>query len=869
MDIDFNIPTIITKRNTDTSGSPISVKLIEVRQVMDSYNCIVLTQIPDELHRIYIEGFTEVFDIERLDKKNFKVDYNQGIIYFHPFNVGKTVSIEYYGTGYELISASRVFTKVDKYGNIIDTLESILERSDLQLKLIESLGGAIKVIEKLDENIKNANNLNAYFDEKIPEATELKNELDTIVTDAKGWKDQLKQDVEDGKILQPLLHNDIIQGNATKEQLEQSIANAQDDIAIIEATGNEIVNIISSEWIYNDTSGMYEKQIAHSCNSENVHVTCKTSDTKEALFLPWKIVDKSNILLKSDEAINVSVVISARYYKPLIDNTTTQEVIDARKGELTLKDKIDKIDGNIAINHNKLNYLLNGSIIIENDVEKLNSLLRTGKGIRYGVLGDSLEVGIGNVGQSSYGEAEYMWYYSANDLLALSLIESDINFIKCSNDVYTTYSAGMGSLYFPLPTHQIKKSDNAIISYSLKQNQMYKQDKLTIYFLERTHDEAARFDVVVNGTSIAYVDTYVPPITLDNGNSVNVIGRLGKFTVNIPAENNVQITIKNVRAIDRGNGISENALAVICGFSFGYGVTYRNLAVASMTAENDSDLNITSGVTTDGQLSKLYSIYPNVVGIGFGTNDSRTGTSASLIKAYKNNMRNIIDKIRSKNANTIIILFSAPIGEVGSGYEFNQIYFNALKEVAIEKMVNFIDVYEICKLSSRNDIMHDHIHLNSIGYQLKAEAIRKAFKLQPFSIGGATISNTSETPTADSVEVNGVSFSTPNTWETFMTLTLRKPSDKNKLIMMAKIPLESESDIKSHLKLFLNGVEMDYTLAQATATSGTRLVYATLMRHYTTGNSASYTVEVRGKDYTVATYSTASPNKARLIAYWV
>lgn len=344
MDIDFNIPTIITKRNVDSGGNPISVKLIEIRQIMDNYSCVVLSQTPDEFNRIYIEGFTEVFDIEKLDKKNFKVDYNQGIIYFHPFNIGKAIAIEYYGVGYELISASRVFTKVDKYGNVIDTLEEILNRVSLQLKLIESLGGAIKVIEKLDEDIKNANNLNAYFDEMIPEATELKNELDTIVTDAKGWKDQLKQDVEDGKVLQPLLHNDIIQGREVKQQLDQSIADAQDDINKIEAKGNEVVNITSSQWTYNDTSKMYEKQITHTCNSENVHVTCKTTDTKEALFLPWKIVDKSNILLKSDEAINVSVVISARYYKALIDNTTTQEVIDARKGELTLKDKIDKID---------------------------------------------------------------------------------------------------------------------------------------------------------------------------------------------------------------------------------------------------------------------------------------------------------------------------------------------------------------------------------------------------------------------------------------------------------------------------------------------------------------------------------------------
>lgn len=345
MDIDFNIPTIITKRNTDSSGSPISVKLIEVRQVMDSYNCIVLTQIPDELHRIYIEGFTEVFDIERLDKKNFKVDYNQGIIYFHPFNIGKTISIEYYGTGYELISASRVFTKVDKYGNIIDTLESILERSDLQLKLIESLGGAIKVIEKLDENIKNANNLNTYFDEKIPEATGLKNELDTIVTDAKGWKDQLHNDVQEGKKLQPLLHNDVIQGNQTKAELEQTIANAQDDIAIIEATGNEIKYITANQWVWNSKTEMYEYTLTHTMNSKALTISCFYTDTDEFAFIGGGIVDKNNILLRNEDAVNLTVVLNSKYYKPQItaSSEVIEELTEARYGEIDLKTKIGKM----------------------------------------------------------------------------------------------------------------------------------------------------------------------------------------------------------------------------------------------------------------------------------------------------------------------------------------------------------------------------------------------------------------------------------------------------------------------------------------------------------------------------------------------
>lgn len=293
----MNNPIIITKRNTDSEGNPISVYLIETKKIFSDGSFIVLKQIPDELERVTIHGYKEVFDVERMKVHEFKVDYEQGIVYFHPKAIGKTIVVEYYGKGYELISASRIFTKYDKFGNVIETLEDVLDNV-YEIK---------SILDKLVEN-------------------------DRLI-------DQLNNDVKEAKEIQPILHNDIIQGNAIKQQLEQAIVDAQEDIATIEATGNKEILIQSSEWTLN--SDVYEKEITHDLNSENLHVTAKNSDTKEAVTIGYKILDKTRILLKSDEAINLSVTLSASYYKPLINTDVDEgEIVGAREGKASLRDNM-------------------------------------------------------------------------------------------------------------------------------------------------------------------------------------------------------------------------------------------------------------------------------------------------------------------------------------------------------------------------------------------------------------------------------------------------------------------------------------------------------------------------------------------------
>lgn len=348
----FNGNTLIFKYNIDEYGNPISIRVDKEEKQVSIHGTIQLEFIPDELNRVVIlnednSQMTEVFNRDEIKPNTYYIDYNNGVAYLDKSQFGKTKIYNYYNKGLQLIGCSRIYDEHDVSGkDVVVTLQEIIDAVKEYISILGTFEQATIIIKKLEQNIKTGDALHKNLTNDIEIGTPLQEKLHNDIVDAKGWKDQLHNDVQEGKTLQPLLEQTVNDGNATKQQLDQSITNAQDDIAKIEATGNEIVNIISSEWRYNDTSKMYEKQITHTCNSENVHVTCKTSDTKEALFLPWKIVDKSNILLKSDEAINVSIILSASFYKATqtISDNIAEEVVNARKGKTSLLEKVDSID---------------------------------------------------------------------------------------------------------------------------------------------------------------------------------------------------------------------------------------------------------------------------------------------------------------------------------------------------------------------------------------------------------------------------------------------------------------------------------------------------------------------------------------------
>lgn len=76
----------------------------------------------------------------------FKVDYTSGRIYTHQAMEGLYLNINYWGMGYNLIHSSRIFTQLDEHGNIVQTLEELIE----MLRHVGDVDYIVDVIKDLE-----------------------------------------------------------------------------------------------------------------------------------------------------------------------------------------------------------------------------------------------------------------------------------------------------------------------------------------------------------------------------------------------------------------------------------------------------------------------------------------------------------------------------------------------------------------------------------------------------------------------------------------------------------------------------------------------------------------------------------------------
>lgn len=130
---------IFIQWHTDSYGSKYSI-----RRVNESYivvgNKIALNEIPDRQFRVKITGMEEVDKIE--DNNDYKVDYDNGFIYFHSSLDGSTITIAtYYGRGLIMYPSSRIWTKLSVDGQVIETLDGAFPILDGQSTAIQSLKG--------------------------------------------------------------------------------------------------------------------------------------------------------------------------------------------------------------------------------------------------------------------------------------------------------------------------------------------------------------------------------------------------------------------------------------------------------------------------------------------------------------------------------------------------------------------------------------------------------------------------------------------------------------------------------------------------------------------------------------------------------
>ena len=142
----FYDESIIFKMNVDDDGNPESKAMTEEQQVDQLKNIVQLTQLPDKLLELRIlnadgKDMIQVRDkTKTLDTNEFRVSFNQGLIYFSPQKAGQKVTIKYYARGVELISVNRLFSpNTGTVISIVEVMQECYERLVvIQKKVVEA-----------------------------------------------------------------------------------------------------------------------------------------------------------------------------------------------------------------------------------------------------------------------------------------------------------------------------------------------------------------------------------------------------------------------------------------------------------------------------------------------------------------------------------------------------------------------------------------------------------------------------------------------------------------------------------------------------------------------------------------------------------
>lgn len=154
--------TTILQRHTDAYGNNVCEEIKdELKQVIDRE--VLLEQIPHPYLGIavvypeknIVDGaitnlvLKEIHMKETINNKNeIKIDYNTGKIMTHYSLEGKYLKISYWGRGHSLIHSSRVYTQLDEYGDVRQTLEQMID-------IIYKLGDTNYIVRVL-QDIENA-----------------------------------------------------------------------------------------------------------------------------------------------------------------------------------------------------------------------------------------------------------------------------------------------------------------------------------------------------------------------------------------------------------------------------------------------------------------------------------------------------------------------------------------------------------------------------------------------------------------------------------------------------------------------------------------------------------------------------------------
>lgn len=200
-----NSTDIKTEYFLDKNGDPSPIDVQYEKHNINPNGLVQLRNIPS-IHTVFnitTKNGINVIKYNKVDKivnqTDFTVDYPNGLLTFHSSQISKEIQVSYTNAiGRLSISSDRIFTKIDNQGNIVQTLNTLIEEGMEVLSNLETIGGANKIINELKGYVESVKGLSTT----IIEGSNTNNNLKKTDETAKTTNSTLNSTITnaDGKI---------------------------------------------------------------------------------------------------------------------------------------------------------------------------------------------------------------------------------------------------------------------------------------------------------------------------------------------------------------------------------------------------------------------------------------------------------------------------------------------------------------------------------------------------------------------------------------------------------------------------------------------------------------------------------------------
>lgn len=368
----YSVPTY-TRWNETQYGKQYSDH-IENETMFISNHKGVLFGLPDSRYGVKINNMIEVDINHPLEnERQFKVDYKvSGTVFFHSDFKGEKVNIkEYYSKGLVYFPAERIWTKVDSLGNVIESLQGVLDAlekletaendvnaltSELNKILDTSQKQYIKMTELIKKSDQTIDELNKLVNDSVRELNKVKQEL---IVDFNELYREYSKDLT--QLQQDLIEDLLVQIKDINDEAEETIKDMQTELANAKKQEQELeenlrVLFEKAETLNTQLDETYrkskqlEEQLV-SANADGLLILEQYKEYQTDIEIIQKEIDASiDIFVKSLED-------AKKTNKELVENTTTgnltskeleqlikeaQEIYDNIEAQLELID-IDKL----------------------------------------------------------------------------------------------------------------------------------------------------------------------------------------------------------------------------------------------------------------------------------------------------------------------------------------------------------------------------------------------------------------------------------------------------------------------------------------------------------------------------------------------